>query len=398
MAPTQTAQPSLSTRIQNPSVLEEQTPPVPYRTLVLTSRQNKPPEAELRRRIAAGELPDTVSADDAIGAVLLDERYVSAMPGIRGRILRRLPLLVAQAMELWLTAGRFDAIVTWGERHSLMAAAVLRVRPRRPGHVAILMWPSKRNRTLLRLLFAKIDRFIAWPPLQRRYTEEKLGIPPERFIDARGPVDTRFWRPMPGAGDLICGAGQEMRDYGTLLEALRGLDIPCHIAAGQGLFKARFLHEEWQANVGQQTIPDNVTLGRKPHAELRDLYARSRFVVVPLLPSDMDNGITVITESFAMGKAVICTESPGQTGLLEPGINCVRVPPFDAEALRDAILELWNDPEKCRRLGEAGRQAVEERHGAAQWCSTLIRAVAEASDTARACRRAPHKAALTAAE
>ena len=72
--------------------------------------------------------------------------------------------------------------------------------------------------------------------------------------------------------------------------------------------------------------------GRKTFAELRALYARSRFVVVPLLPSDIDNGITSILEAFAMGKAVICTETAGQIGVLEHGVNCLRVPPFDVEA------------------------------------------------------------------
>src|SRR5579863_1598684 len=199
------------------------------RTLVFTSRQGKPPEEVLRREIAAGRLPDSISADDAIGATIIDERYFNGLPGPKGWVLRLVPLLVAQALELARLARHVDAIVTWGERHSLMAAVVLRLRIRRPRHVAILMWPSKRNATLLRLLFRRIDVFVVWPPLQRRYTEEVLGIPAERLVDARSPLDTDWWKPIEGAGDLICSAGQEMRDYGTLLEALREIEIPCHI-------------------------------------------------------------------------------------------------------------------------------------------------------------------------
>ena len=93
-----------------------------------------------------------------------------------------------------------------------------------------------------------------------------------------------------------------------------------------------------------------MTVGAKTFAELRALYARSRFVVVPLLPSDSDNGITTILEAFAMGKAVICTETAGQIGVLEHGVNCLRVPAFDVEALRAAIVELWRDPQMCQRL------------------------------------------------
>lgn len=79
-----------------------------------------------------------------------------------------------------------------------------------------------------------------------------------------------------------------------------------------------------------------------------------------------------------MGKAVICTETDGQTGVLEHGSNCLRVPPFDPEALRDAIAELWNDPERCARFGAAGRQAVEERHSIDCWRATLVAAVGKA--------------------
>ena len=348
------------------------------RTLVVAG-PGKPPEAELRRRIAADLMPDVVSAEDAIGARLVDDRYFAAKRGILGRILRRLPLVVAQGIEVSLSGHRYDAVLTWSDRPAILIGLLLRFRRRRPAHLAILMWPSKAKKArLVRLALGGIDRFIMWPPLQRRFVQETLGVPAERIDAAHQAVDTRFWRPMDGTGALICSVGQEMRDYGTLLNALASIDIPCHIAAGTGLFNPRFLEKEWNENVGEQALPPNVTVGRKGHAELRELYADSRFVVVPLIPTDMDNGITVIIEAFSMGKAVICTETDGQTGLLEHGVNCLRVPPFDPQALRDAITELWNDGEKCARFGAAGRKAVVELHSIERWKATLVDAVGKA--------------------
>jgi hypothetical protein len=46
------------------------------------------------------------------------------------------------------------------------------------------------------------------------------------------------------------------------------------------------------ARWGDRPLPTGVTVGAKSYFELRELYARSRFVAVPLLPSDSDNGIT----------------------------------------------------------------------------------------------------------
>ena len=102
----------------------------------------------------------------------------------------------------------------------------------------------------------------------------------------------------------------------------------------------------------------------------------------------MDNGISAIVEAFAMGKAVICTESPGQTGLLEHGVNCVRVPPYDTRALREAICALWTDRETCERLGAAGREAVEERHNLDRWTATLTEALRGAVASRPLSRRA----------
>ena len=244
----------------------------------------------------------------------------------------------------------------------------------------------------MRIIQRGIDRIIVCAPRQRRFVEQKLGLPVDRFVDVRFGADTRFWRPMTGAGDLICSVGQEMRDYGTLLEALRPLDIPCHIAAGSGIFNTTS-DKWWRATVSEQPLPDGVTVGMKTFVELRALYAQSRFVVVPLLPSDSDNGITSILEAFAMGKAVICTDTAGQIGVLEEGVNCLRVPPFDVEALRAAIVELWSDPEMCRRLGAAGRQLVEARHSNEQWIAGVSRGIEEAVAVRAAAGRVRGRAA-----
>jgi glycosyltransferase involved in cell wall biosynthesis len=374
-----------STKRAEPAPVAERAVPV-RRTLVLTSAQGKPSQDEIRRAIAADAAPDAVSVDDGIGATILDERYIAAATGLRGRLLRRLPFLLAQAVEVFLHANDYDAIVTWGERHSLMVAVVLGLRRRRPGHVAILVWPSKRNRPLMRFVLRDVDRFIVYSPLQRLYAESRLGFPRDRFVNARYSVDTHFWRPMDGPGDLICSAGAEMRDYPTLLQALAPVDIPCHIATGQGLFQARYLQEQSQGSFDGEEIPANVSLGRKSLLELRELYARSRFVVIPLIPSDQDNGITAILEAMAMGKAVIATENPGNTRVLEHGVSGLIVPPYDPVALRDAITKLWQDPDLCAVLGRAARQAVVEQNALAQWGAGLGQAVDEAAAARRPSR------------
>ena len=94
--------------------------------------------------------------------------------------------------------------------------------------------------------------------------------------------------------------------------------------------------------------------------ELRQLYADAAFVVMPLVENDFQAGITAILEAMAMGKAVICSRTVGQTDLIVDGVSGLYVPPGDPRALRDAMQRLIDHPEDAAALGRAGRRWVEE--------------------------------------
>ncbi len=109
-----------------------------------------------------------------------------------------------------------------------------------------------------------------------------------------------------------------MRDYKTLIEAMNGLDIPCRIVAGQVRIIGQY-QSEWRPIQNFGPFPQNVSVGVVPYSELRKIYAQSRFVVLPLLPSETSSGLTVLLEAMAMGKAVICTKSDAQVDVLLDG-------------------------------------------------------------------------------
>jgi glycosyltransferase involved in cell wall biosynthesis len=347
------------------------------RTLFVTG-PGKPADAEIRRQVAEDRMPDAISAEDAIGAFYIDDRMMATLPGLRGQIMRRLPFRLGQLAEAALRGRDYDAVFTWGDIPTILFGALMRLWPRRPAHVALLVWPSKPKKAIpLRLTRRSIDRVIAPAPLQRRFLAERLGIPADRIVGTHWLVDAGYWRPIEREQDTICAVGQEMRDYATLVAALRGLPVPCHIAVGTTVFGTTSDHW-WRDSLGGEGLPDTITVGPRSFDELRELYARSRFVVVPLIPSDNDNGITAIQEAMAMGRAVIATRTPGQVGVLEDGVNCVLVAPHDPAALREAIERLWNDPGLCARLGAAGRRFVEESNGLEPWTRMLERTVGEA--------------------
>jgi glycosyltransferase involved in cell wall biosynthesis len=359
------------------------------RILVLATVGQQPPDEELRRLIAEDAMPDSMIAQDAFGAASLDDRDLAGIPGVRGRTLRRLPVQLALAIEAWRRRRDFDVVLSWTERVGFSLAALLALSPRRRvGHIAVFTWPvgasgSSRLRRSAKdvgfpvLARRGIDRLAIPSSRQRELVAERWRYAPGRILPAKTAIDTRFWSPREGAGDTVCSVGREMRDYETLIEALRGLDIPCHIATGASFLNPVSGSDDPRAsNVGGRELPASVTTGRKSVTELRELHARSRFVVIPLMPTNTDNGATAILEAMAMGRPVITTATEGRTEILEDDVNCVLVPARDVGALRTAIEELWNDPQRCARLGARAREQVLAEHSIEQWLAA-IRAAAE---------------------
>lgn len=320
----------------------------------------QPPADELDRRVAADAWPRVHLYERQLNSDMLDERGIVSIGGAKGALYRRLPMGVAQSLEAFSRRHRYDALVSWGERFGLPLSALLKATNSRTPHVALFSWISTpKKAAVLRRTHSHIHRLVVWSSIQYDFAVQNLGMPPERVVQLRWLVDQQFWRPMPGPTDMIAAVGREMRDYATLIEAIRDLPVPCHIAAKIDVGKT----DPWMTDLRDvDKLPPHITVGPKPYPELRDLYARARFVVLPLYPTDTDNGVTAMTEAMAMGKAVICTRVDGQRDVLEHGVNGLFVPPRDPAALRSAIEYLWTRPDECERMGREGRKRVEQFH------------------------------------
>jgi glycosyltransferase involved in cell wall biosynthesis len=93
--------------------------------------------------------------------------------------------------------------------------------------------------------------------------------------------------------------------------------------------------------------------------EMAPYYQEADVVLFPTLLEE-GFGYTAI-EAMSCGKPVIYFDQPAVREAMG-GIG-VAVPQGDVEALRDAMVELMNDPERRRDLGEEGRKFVESRYG-----------------------------------
>ena len=286
------------------------------------------------------------------------------------------------AREIQRRNHEYDAVVTWGEKLSLALLLQHRFARVRKPHIAMMYQFEKPNiRVPLNALKANLHAVVTWSSVQRRALVDRIRFPAERVYLIRHYVDQVFYSPRPANQDMICAVGAEMRDYPTLYDALRGTGLRCHIAADHvripGIFRVL---SDRRMPIGEIAAQPNtsITVGRMSLVDLRNLYARSRFAVIPLLPSDTDNGVTSILEAMAMGKPVICSRTRGQVDIIQEGVTGLYVPVGDAVALRAAILSLWNEPLRALQMGRNARSYVESYHTLEKFTSTA-RSAAEAS-------------------
>jgi glycosyltransferase involved in cell wall biosynthesis len=296
------------------------------------------------------------------GADLIDYDIARRESGAMGRLMERIGganLLLAWAC--FARRHRYRVIMTDGEQIGLFLAAMMKFAGvgRRPRHLMITHIISVKKKMVfldwLRV-HSHIDRFLVYATWQKHFIETRWQLAAERVIFTPFMVDSEFFAPgsvaaRTTARPQLCSVGLERRDYPTLLQAVTGLDAHAVIAAASPWAK------QPDTTAGQD-IPENVTVQKFNQFELRQVYADSRFLVMPLFAVDFQAGVTAILEAMAMGKAVICSRTAGQTDVVIDGVTGLYVPPGDPAALRAAIQQLLDQPDLADRMGAAGRQRV----------------------------------------
>ncbi|CAG1004315.1 phosphatidyl-myo-inositol dimannoside synthase [Anaerolineae bacterium] len=91
--------------------------------------------------------------------------------------------------------------------------------------------------------------------------------------------------------------------------------------------------------------------------QLCTLYRKAALFV---LSSDEEGLGIVILEAMACGLPVISTDCGGPATAIQPGITGLLTPVGDSAALAQAMLDLLQNPERRRSMGQAGRAVIEQ--------------------------------------
>ncbi len=317
---------------------------------------------DLEIQIAAGKRPraDYLELARVFGADLIDYPRARALTGRIGRWLEQVggPNLML-AWACFQQQPNYQVLVTDGEQVGLPFALFGKLLGRKTvKHLMIAHILSVPKKMMLVDRFGlqqQIDTFFVYSSWQQRFIQERWRLPAERVVHTPFMVDSHFFAPHQVTAQprrMICAVGLEFRDYPTLMAAVRGLDVEVVIAAASPWSKR-------QDSTQAAAIPPNVTVRKFSQYELRQLYADSQFVVMPLYNVNFQAGVTAILEAMAMEKAVICSHTPGQTDVIEEGQSGFYVPPEDPIGLRTQIQCLLDKPNLAKTMGQMGRRRVE---------------------------------------
>ena len=218
-----------------------------------------------------------------------------------------------------------------------------------------------------RTCFNYARRVIAISQAVRRNLIEQ-GLPDSRVTVIYNGVEWQRYREVPHAGalraelgfsadDLVIGAvgrlGPEKGHFylieATALAARAGLPLRLLIV-GEG--RQRQVLEDTAHRCG---IAERVTFAGfqrdvRPYQAAMDIFC---------LPSLKEGLSLSALEAMAVGKPVIASRVGGTPEVVIEGESGMLVEAANATALAEAILALARDPQRARRMGEAGRVRVE---------------------------------------
>jgi glycosyltransferase involved in cell wall biosynthesis len=221
------------------------------------------------------------------------------------------------------------------------------------------------------------DGFLAIGTLNARYYQS-YGIPPERIFSMPYAVDNAFFqeRAREAAGsrerlrhELGLSPGRPIILFASKLsEVKRGVDL-LEAYIGMSPDQVREPHpyllfigdgsqrKTLEARAGTRHWSSIKFLGFKNQTELPGYYDLCDVLV---LPSAFEPWGLVINEVMNAGRAVVVSDQVGcGPDLVRPGENGAVFPAGDIARLRQALVDLTGDAQKCRARGERSREIID---------------------------------------
>ncbi len=260
-------------------------------------------------------------------------------------------------------------------RDEFVLSLLIRLRPRESLAYEVHQFPaSGRGAALQRHIVANVGSVIAITPPLRADLIRKRGADPERVIVAHDGIRRARFEKLPDRASARGQIGWRQEAFiigyvgrlhtlgldkgvGTLVEALAAMDDACLALVGGPADMAEALRRRWLALGASserflyagQVSPDHVPR-----------YLSAFDICVLPLPAETHFAHHAspmkLYEYMASGRAIIASDLPAWSDVVEDGATALLLPPDDAEAWSEAVDRLRHDGDLRARLGQRARQ------------------------------------------
>ena len=215
----------------------------------------------------------------------------------------------------------------------------------------------------------EICDYIVVPSEVARRSFEAAGYADKTIVVHAG-VDHRFFTP-PAASPprqpfRVCCVGRVEIAKGVpyLLQAWKKLSLP-----NAELVMIGEVASEMRPLLQQFALPNVRLMGLLSPVEVADWYRRSHLFVF----ASVNEGLArVLFESMAAGLPVVATEASGARDCLTEGADGNIVPARNPDALAEAILWHYRNPEATIAMGKAARATIEQRFTVEHYIERII--------------------------
>jgi sugar transferase (PEP-CTERM/EpsH1 system associated) len=216
------------------------------------------------------------------------------------------------------------------------------------------------------------------------YLVNKVQVRPDAITQAYNGVDTTRFSPSPEGPQPIAGCPFDPAQHWLLGTVGRMQTVKNQVMLAQAFVQALALAPQLKHHLRLVMIGDGplreqaqAVLAAAGAADLAWLPGERSDVVdimqglqAFVLPSLAEGISNTILEAMASGLPVVATAVGGNADLVQHGQTGYLVPPANAQAMANQIVELAANPERARRMGEAGRQRVQANFSMQSMVST----------------------------
>jgi len=173
------------------------------------------------------------------------------------------------------------------------------------------------------------------------------GFPAERIVVVPNMVDSNGVQVSQEQGEYVGYVGRVSQEKGlpTLMEAAR----KCKNIR----FKAAGSYDRMPCLPGK--APQNFKFsGHLNREQLDKLYTDSRMIVLPSICYETFG--LPLAEAALRSKPVICSRIGALSEIVKDGVTGLLFEPGNVDELAEKIRYLWDNPELCKKMGQAGRE------------------------------------------